>query len=136
MRNKKLRFWKISNNVHHTFHGINLRPLTSDRSLSIFFGNTFFKICKKLKRRENEKGKPYPYPNKLRHPILLKKRLYVLVMPRTRFRVNNCLNIKSSLLEAGTKFCVCLERGVPWHSLWIHFETCTWHDKNIQSNAT
>ena len=28
----------------------------------------------------------------------------------------------------------------PWYSdkdrVWIHSETCTWHDKNIQSNAT
>ena len=31
------------------------------------------------------------------------------------------------------------EQGVPWHSdnyrVWIHFETRTWYDKNIQSNA-
>ena len=33
----------------------------------------------------------------------------------------------------------CFEQGVPWHSdnyrVWIHSETCTWRDKNIQSNA-
>ena len=31
----------------------------------------------------------------------------------------------------------CFEQGVPWHSdkyiVWIHSETRTWHDKNIQS---
>ena len=31
------------------------------------------------------------------------------------------------------------KQGVPWHSgnyrVWIHSETCTWHDKNIESNA-
>ena len=33
----------------------------------------------------------------------------------------------------------CFEQGVPWHSgncrAWIHSQTRTWHDKNIQSNA-
>ena len=37
------------------------------------------------------------------------------------------------------RFRVCIEQGVPWHSgnyrMWIHAETRTWHDKNIQSNA-
>ena len=36
-------------------------------------------------------------------------------------------------------FLACLEQGVPAHSgkyrLLIHSETCTWHDKNIQSDA-
>ena len=31
---------------------------------------------------------------------------------------------------------ICFEQGVPWHSgnyrVWIHSETCTWHDENIQ----
>ena len=35
------------------------------------------------------------------------------------------------------RFCACFEQGVPWHSgkyrVWIHSETITWHDKNIQS---
>ena len=35
------------------------------------------------------------------------------------------------------RFGVCFEQGVPWHSgnyrVWIHSETRTWHDKNIQS---
>ena len=35
------------------------------------------------------------------------------------------------------RFCACFEQGVPWHSgnyrVRIHSETCTWHDKNIQS---
>ena len=34
-------------------------------------------------------------------------------------------------------FRTCFEQGVPWHSgnhrLWVHSETGTWHDKNIQS---
>ena len=33
----------------------------------------------------------------------------------------------------------CFEQGIPWHSgncrVWIHSQTRTWHDKNIQSNA-
>ena len=35
------------------------------------------------------------------------------------------------------RFRVYFEQGVPWYSgnygVWIHFETHTWHDKNIQS---
>ena len=35
------------------------------------------------------------------------------------------------------RFRACFEQGVPWHSgnyrVWIHSETRTWHDKNIQS---
>ena len=38
------------------------------------------------------------------------------------------------------RFCASFEQGVPWHSgnyrLWIHSETCMWHDKNIHSNAS
>ena len=37
------------------------------------------------------------------------------------------------------RFRTCSEQGVPWHSgsyrVWIHSETCTWHDKNIQSDT-
>ena len=36
------------------------------------------------------------------------------------------------------RFRACFEQGVPWHSgnysVWIHSETRTWHDKNIQSD--
>ena len=35
------------------------------------------------------------------------------------------------------RFRTCLQKGVPWHSanyrVWIHSETCTWHDKKIES---
>ena len=35
------------------------------------------------------------------------------------------------------RFHACIEQGVPWHSgncrVWIHSQTRTWHDKNIQS---
>ena len=35
------------------------------------------------------------------------------------------------------RFCACFKQGVSWHSgnyiVRIHSETCTWHDKNIQS---
>ena len=37
------------------------------------------------------------------------------------------------------RYGACFEQGVPWHSgncrVWIHSQTRTWHDKNIQSNA-
>ena len=41
--------------------------------------------------------------------------------------------------EFNFRFCVSFEQGVPFHSgkywVWIHPQTRTWHDKNIQSNA-
>ena len=37
------------------------------------------------------------------------------------------------------RYGTCFKQGVPWHSanyrVWIHSETCTWHDKNKKSNA-
>ena len=44
---------------------------------------------------------------------------------------------ESSCSHLNFRFCACFEQGVPWHSgnfrVWIHSETRTWHDKNIQS---
>ena len=35
-----------------------------------------------------------------------------------------------------SRFCACFEQRLPWHSgnyrVWIHPETRTWHDKNVQ----
>ena len=46
----------------------------------------------------------------------------------------------SSCSHLNSRFRVCFEQGVPWHSgsyrVWIHSETRTWHDKNIQSVKT
>ena len=55
-----------------------------------FFLEIFLQNMQKTKKKKGKrKRKTLPYPNRLRSPILLKKRLYVLVMPRTRFRVNS-----------------------------------------------
>ena len=44
---------------------------------------------------------------------------------------------ESSCSHLTFRFRACFEQGVPWHSgnnrVWIHSETCTWHDKNIQT---
>ena len=44
---------------------------------------------------------------------------------------------ESSCSELKFRFRASFEQGVPWHSVnyivWIHSETRTWHDKNIQS---
>ena len=49
------------------------------------------------------------------------------------------LGFESSYSHVNFRFCACFELGVPWHSgnyrKWIHSETRTWHDKNIQLNA-
>ena len=66
--------------------------------------------------------------------------LYVLIMSRTRFRVNPHSIFESRCSHLNFRFRACFEQGVPWHSgnyrVWIHSETRTWHDKNIQSKCT
>ena len=46
---------------------------------------------------------------------------------------------ESSCSHLNFRFRACLDKGVPWHSgssrVWIHSETLTWHEKNIDSNA-
>ena len=43
---------------------------------------------------------------------------------------------ESSCSHLNFRFRACFEQGVPWHSgnyrVWIHSETRTWHNKNIQ----
>ena len=46
---------------------------------------------------------------------------------------------ESSCSHLNFRFCACFEQGVPWHlgnyRVWIHSETSTWHDKNIQFSS-
>ena len=53
------------------------------------------------------------------------------------YEVSFC-GFESSCSHLNFRFRACFEQGVPWHSgnyrVWIHSETRTWHDKNIQSN--
>ena len=54
------------------------------------------------------------------------------------YELSGC-GFESSCSHLNFRFCACFEQGVPWHSgncrVWIHSETRTWHDKNIQSNV-
>ena len=54
------------------------------------------------------------------------------------YELSGC-GFESSCSHIIFRFRACFEQGVPWHSgnykVWIHSETRTWHDKNIQSNA-
>ena len=54
------------------------------------------------------------------------------------YELNGC-GFESRCSHLNFRFRACFEQGVPWHSgnyrVWIHSETRTWHDKNIQSNA-
>ena len=47
--------------------------------------------------------------------------------------------VQSSCSHLNVRFCPCFEQGVYWHSsnywVWIHSETRTWHDNNIQCNS-
>ena len=51
------------------------------------------------------------------------------------YELSGC-RFKSSCSHLNFRFCTCFKQGVPWHSgnyrVWIHSETCTWHDKNTQ----
>ena len=52
------------------------------------------------------------------------------------YELNGC-GFESRCSHLNFRFRACFEQGVPWHSgnyrVWIHSETRTWHDKNIQS---
>ena len=54
------------------------------------------------------------------------------------YELSGC-EFASSCSHLNFRFSACFEQGVPWHLgnywVWTHSETCTWHDKNIQSNA-
>ena len=54
------------------------------------------------------------------------------------YELNGC-RFESSCSHLNFRFRACFEQGVPWHAgkyrVWIHSETCTWHDNNIHSNA-
>ena len=43
---------------------------------------------------------------------------------------------ESSCSHLNFRYRACFEQGDPWHScnyiVWIHSETCSWHDKNMQ----
>ena len=52
------------------------------------------------------------------------------------YELSGC-GFESSCSHLNFKFCVSFEQGVPWHSgnyrAWIHSETPTWQEKNIQA---
>ena len=68
------------------------------------------------------------------------------------YELSGC-GFESTCCRLNFRFRPCLQQGVPWHScniacieqripwyssnyrVWIHYETHTWHDKKIQSNA-
>ena len=54
------------------------------------------------------------------------------------YELNGC-GFESRCSHLNFRIRACFEQGVPWHSrnyrVWIHSETRTWHDKNIQSNG-
>ena len=55
------------------------------------------------------------------------------------YKLSGC-GFESCCSHLNFRLCVCFEEGVPWHSgkyrVWFHSVTHTWHDKNIQSNAS
>ena len=55
------------------------------------------------------------------------------------YELSGC-GFESSCSHLNFKFRACFEQGLPWHSgnyrVWIHPETRTWHDKNIQSKGS
>ena len=54
------------------------------------------------------------------------------------YEVSGC-GFESRCSHLNFRFRACFEQEVPWHSgnhrVWIHSETRTWHDKNIQSTG-
>ena len=93
----------------------------------------YIQFCRKKKNRKNNilnfKNKirywGYPY-NRVVHKQTLNQFVYEL---------SGC-GFESSCSHLSFRFRACFEQGVPWHSgnykVWIHCETRTRHDKNIQ----
>ena len=52
------------------------------------------------------------------------------------YELSGC-GFESNCNHFNFRFRACFEQGVPWHSsnyrVWIHSETRTWHDKNLQT---
>ena len=52
------------------------------------------------------------------------------------YELSGC-GFEPSCSHLNFRFRACFEQGIPWHSgnyrVWIHPETRTWHDKDIQS---
>ena len=52
------------------------------------------------------------------------------------YELSGC-GFESSCCHLNYGFCACFKQEVPWHSgnyrVWVHSETRTWHDRNIQS---
>ena len=65
-------------------------------------------------------------------PVGLNRWLFVYELRGCGFEFS-CSHLKC-------RFRICSEQGIPWHSgnygVWIKSETRTWHDKNIESNAS
>ena len=55
------------------------------------------------------------------------------------YELSGC-GFESSCSHLNFRFRACFEQGVPWDSgnygVWIHSETCTWHDMTLQSRKT
>ena len=70
----------------------------------------------------------YSQPSSIIWPVWLKSWVFV-------YELSGC-GFESSCSHLNFRFRACFEQGVPWHSgkyrVWIHSETRTWHDKNIQ----
>ena len=64
-----------------------------------------------------------------RRPVWLNDWLFV-------YELSAC-GVISHCSHLNFRYCACFEQGISWHSgnyrVWIHSETSTWHDKNIQS---
>ena len=54
------------------------------------------------------------------------------------YKLNGC-GFESRCSHLSLRYDACFEQGISWHSgnyrVWIHVQTRTWHDKNMQSNA-
>ena len=69
----------------------------------------------------------YPQHNSIIWPVWLNGWVFV-------YELSGC-GFKSTCSHLNFRFRACFGQGVPWHSgnyrVWIHSETCKWHDKSI-----
>ena len=84
---------------------------------------------KLTKKRAKTMWKLSSWTNTQLWPVWLNGWLFVCKLSGSGF--------ESRYSRLNFRYRACFEQGVLWHSsnsrVWVHSETCTWHDKNIQS---
>ena len=119
---------RVSEWIHSEYHS----EYHSESTLNITLNMTLKRVRDMIRTySQMHRTDKYSQHSSIIWPVWLNGWVFVYELSGCRF--------ESSWSHLNFRFRACFEKGVPWHSgnyrVWIHSETRTWHDKNIQSNA-